>query len=614
MKNKIHFLVLLVLTITSIVNCRKKETIATPTTITPVNDATTVNASVRGTVVNENNVPITDATVTLGSFTTTTNTYGVFEFVNKSISENNTHVKVVKTGYFNGNRSMKINANQMHQVRIKMQPKTIAGSISATAGGTITMTNGAKITFPANSIVDAAGNAYTGTVNVAMAYIDPLANDLSSILQGDLRGIGTNNAEQVLETYGMIGAELETTTAQPLKIASGKKASLTNPIQSSLLSNAPATIPLWHFDETKGRWVEEGSATKVGSNYVGDVAHFSFWNFDVPIPFINLCVNAKNNLNEPLNNTVIRIRRMGINAISSTATTNNLGVICGNVPKNEALIAEVLDLCGNVIHSQSIGPYSSNASVNITATIPPANNITFTGIIVDCSNNPIANGSAFIITNNGYNYIVTTASNGSFSLSIPFCSGTSTNYSVFGIDNNLQQQGIAKSGVANVGTNSLGNIVACGSNSAEFVNLVIDGVPYSWSKPSNGIIGGVFSAASFVAAPYATGYQVTAYEGLAGSSTIGNVWITSFKHNYVPGTYPFINIIPQGYCQIQIRTLTNVMIMYSDRIDSPSPVLNLTEVGPATTGFFAGNYNVTMLFQPGNITKNVSCNFRFRRP
>jgi hypothetical protein len=35
---------------------------------------------------------------------------------------------------------------------------------------------------------------------------------------------------------------------------------------------------LWSFDEAKGLWKEEGQAIKTGSNYVGDVSHFSFWN------------------------------------------------------------------------------------------------------------------------------------------------------------------------------------------------------------------------------------------------------------------------------------------------------------------------------------------------
>jgi hypothetical protein len=598
--------------LSTIFSCRKKDPIIEPTPV--VNDTEMVTASVRGTVVNENNIPIQNATVTIGGLTTTTNIYGIFEFINKPVSKNNTHIKVVYSGYFNGNRSLMSTANGTSQVRIKLLPKTITGTITASAGGTVSLATGATVNFPANAIVDASGSTYSGVVNVAMAYINPTATDLSSIIQGDLRGINTAGSENALETFGMIGVELETTGGQPLKIASGKKATLTNPIPATILSNAPNTIPLWHFDEVKGRWLEEGTATKVGNNYVGDVSHFSFWNLDVGFPLAQLCVTVTNGANQPLNNVAVVIKRTGVNASSGGGTTNNLGVVCGAVPKNETLVLQILDLCGNVVYSQNIGPYSSNASVNIVTSIPPSNHINISGTIVDCSNNPVSNGLAFIITSNGHHYQVPTNSSGNFLLTILNCAGTSINYSIFGIDNTNNQQGLASSGIASTGTLNLGNIAACGSNSAEYVNLLIDGVPYNWSKPTNRIVGGAFNSAAITLPPYTVASQYSAYEAVSGVLAVGNAWVFTFKHNYTPGVYPLVNIIPQAYCQIQIRSLANVYVMYSDVINSPNPTVNLTEVGPSVTGFYAGNFNITMPFQPGNITRNVSCNFRVRRP
>jgi hypothetical protein len=53
-------------------------------------------------------------------------------------------------------------------------------------------------------------------------------------------------------------------------------------IPDKQLSTAPATIPLWYFDEDKGVWQEEGSATKQGNKYIGTVSHFTDWNCDEP--------------------------------------------------------------------------------------------------------------------------------------------------------------------------------------------------------------------------------------------------------------------------------------------------------------------------------------------
>jgi ABC-type sulfate transport system permease subunit len=101
-------------------------------------------------------------------------------------------------------------------------------------------------------------------------------------MPGNLTGITINNEQKILQTYGMIAVEMEGSSGEALNIAGSKQATISFPIPSAMLANAPATIPLWHFDETIGVWKEEGTATKQGNAYVGVVTHFSFWNCDVP--------------------------------------------------------------------------------------------------------------------------------------------------------------------------------------------------------------------------------------------------------------------------------------------------------------------------------------------
>ena len=56
---------------------------------------------------------------------------------------------------------------------------------------------------------------------------------------------------------------------------------------------------VWGFLERMG--VEEGFATKTGSNYVGEVSHFSWWNCDVPINLVDFCLTV---VNKPNNHTL----------------------------------------------------------------------------------------------------------------------------------------------------------------------------------------------------------------------------------------------------------------------------------------------------------------------
>ena len=329
-----------------------------------------VSASVRGTVVDENNRPVQGATVSSGTNTTTTDRYGSFRFNNINLSKANGYVKVTKTGYFTGSRTFISTAGRTHNVRIKLLPKTNAGNFAGTAGGTINITGGGKLVIPATAVTDAGGSAYSGTVNVAMTWIDPTSNDLPNIIPGDLRGVTTTNEERGLQTFGMLGVELTGNTGQALKIATGKTAELTFPIPASLQGNAPATIDLWNFDEATGRWKQEGTATKNGNNYIAQVSHFSFWNCDAPFPLVELCMTILSSAdNVPLNNVQVRIKRP--NGSYGYGRTDSLGNLCGKVPKNEALVLEILGQCNNVVYSQNIGPFSSDASLGtITVTLP----------------------------------------------------------------------------------------------------------------------------------------------------------------------------------------------------------------------------------------------------
>jgi hypothetical protein len=583
-------------------SCRRNDTL--PPVETPVSDVETVQASVTGIVVNENNIPVQGAIVTLGSNTATTDLYGMFSFKNKSISKNNTHIKVTKAGYFNGNRSLMATVGRTHNVRIKLLPKTLTGTVNGNGGGVVTLASGGKVSFPASAIVDATGTAYTGTVNVAMAWLNPTATDLGSTIQGDLRGVTTTGNERVLETYGMLGVEITSATGQQLKIATGKTAEISLPIPTALQATAPASIPLWHFDEVTGRWKEEGSATKVGTNYVGSVAHFSFWNCDVPANFINLCVNVVNQSNQPLNNVTVRIRKANNPASVAYGQTDSLGNVCGAVPKNEPLVLEILDRCGNVVYTQNIGPYSANASVNVVANIPISNALTISGTVVNCSNAPVTNGSVLMYTGGGYYYNVPTNSSGAFNTTILNCSGATINFNALPIDNTTQQQGITITGSGTSGTVALGNLQACGTSSQEYMNLLIDGVPYNTSTPQDSIRSISFTPAT----GYSFGNTIWGVKSVSASSSIGHQVIFSFNYNNTIGSY---------YLQDARILIFNSSgnIASSQFFITYGPNVTLTTIGSPITGFLEGTINnIDMVFQPGNVTRSVVCNFRVRRP
>jgi hypothetical protein len=560
-----------------------------------VNDNITVVAGIRGTVIDENSQPVSGAIVTSGSASTTTDRYGVFRFNNINLSKENGYVKVVKPGYFTGTRAFVSTAGRIHNVRIRLLPKTNTGTFNGATGGTITLSSGGKLVMPANSITNASGTSYSGVVNVAMVWIDPTASNLPEIVTGDLRGITTSGQERGLETYGMLGVEMTDPGGQILKIATGKTAELTFPIPATLSGTAPVTIDLWHFDEIKGRWIQEGTATKTGNNYVAQVSHFSFWNCDAPFPLINLCmtiVNAGNS--QPLNNVQVRIKRT--NGSYGSGWTDSLGNLCGKVPKDEALILQVMDQCNLVAYSQNIGPFSGDANLGtISVTLPATNTLTITGILTNCANANVTNGAVIIYSSGSFSYTVP-VNNGTFSLTIVRCSGGTLNFSVLGVDYAALQQSIPYSGTGTTGIVNVGTIQACGTSSAQYAQYIIDGVQYNFAAPpdqfgcgdSTGVWPGGYTNNTFF-----SGYQMN------GGATQGSFSL-SFSNNQLPGTFPILQGRVQYTAAIQALQFV-----------STTPMVNITAFGAIGGGFIEGNFTEMMIVS--GTPKMVSCTFRIRR-
>jgi hypothetical protein len=562
------------------------------TTTTPVNDNETVTGGVNGIVIDENNKPVVGATVTSGASSTTTDRYGAFRFRNISLSKANGTVKVAKAGYFTGFRTFVSVAGRINNIRLKLLPKTNAGTFSGSGGGTINITGGGKLVMPAAAVTDAAGAAYSGTVNVAMTWIDPSSADLPNIVIGDLRGITTAGEERGLTTYGMLGVEMTGSGGQTLKIAAGKTAELTFPIPASLQSSAPSTIDLWHFDEATARWKQEGTATKTGTNYIAQVSHFSFWNCDAPFPLIDLCMTLVNGDGQPLNNVQVRIKRPS--GSYGYGRTDSTGSLCGKVPKAEALVLEVLDQCNAIVYSQNIGPFSANTSLgNITVNIPAVNNLVITGTITNCAGGNVTSGAAAIYMAGGYHYTAP-VTNGTFSLSIIRCNGAAINFTVLGVDYSTLQQSIPVSGSGTTGTVNVGTLQACGTSSAQFIEILVDGTPVSFAAPPDNI-----------------NYSDSTNAGAFSNKT----WISAFRQNsgsFISAQISFNNnAVAANGLPINSVSVNGGAGFVSQQIITANPTVNITTFGPPLTGFVEGNFNIQMNFS--GTTKNVIGTFRVRR-
>lgn len=442
------------------------------------NTGETVTATVQGNILDENGQPAAGVTIRVGTKATITDAKGFFRILKATLNKSAAVVTAERTGYFKSYRSF-VATTGANNISIKLIKKTLAGTIAAT-GGEVVLSNGSKVALPANAVVKAAGGSYTGAVNVYTAYINPTAADIRETVPGSFMADDKNNNRVSLASYGMMAVELESTAGEKLQIAAGSTATLTMPIPASIQSSAPATISLWYVDEQTGIWKEEGTAAKNGTQYVGQVKHFSFWNCDVSMQAVNLSMTLKNNEGGALVHVPVRLTRTGSGLFSqSYGYTDSLGQVSGMVPANEALLLEVLDPCHNPIFSQNIGPFSQNTNLGvITVTNTGTSLVTIKGTLLNCSGSPVTNGSAIVSIGNSASY-VNVNSSGQFTLSFTTCSSTPATCTVTGVDNTTQQQGtVSNIAIVSPVTNT-GNIVACGTSSVQFINYTLNGTNFS---------------------------------------------------------------------------------------------------------------------------------------
>lgn len=374
---------------------------------------TTTTSIISGIVVDLNNSPIQGATVTLeGSSVAskTTNEYGAFYFHNAPTGnrvsvrfEKNNYLKVVRSETRPSNGVVMIHATMISE----NSPISIVGTISGTTGGDVNLfAHNTKVSFAPNSIVDASGNTFTGNAKVSLAYLDPSQDDFARLIPGgDMAATNTANANGYLYSYGIIKVELKDDAGNPLQLKdeASSNAQIEVGVPSSMQGAAPATIPLWYFDQVKGRWIEEGFATLTGEKYIGSVSHFTDWNCDV---WSEEQATITGTVTDVYGIPVAGVR---IKTGQSFAYTNSQGVYSRIVPSGFDLNVTILNYYGHT-EMKPAGILSPGQTKTVDFQIPQMDYLY--GRIVNCNSNPVAGtvgvswgydeASSIVQTSNGY--------------------------------------------------------------------------------------------------------------------------------------------------------------------------------------------------------------------
>lgn len=491
-----------------------------------------VQGSLTGFVVDADGSPVEDAQVQLGSQQTNTDAYGHFFFRNIQMNSKGQFLTVNKAGFFEGSRRFFPLAGEESRVKIALLPKTFSHSFESQLGATVEANGGAQVIFPPSAIRTANGDAYTGTVQVAAFWMDPSSTDILDQMPGNLQGISTSATEVALATFGMIAVELQSPSGQKLNIAQGSKATLSMPIPASMQATAPAVMPLWSFYNGYGLWVEEGEATRQGNRYVGDVSHFSFWNCDLPYTYVDFSAQVVSASGNPLTNMKVQVRIASSGWIVGYDYTDMNGYMTGKLPEGVELILEVFDICGNLVHTENIGPFTGITDLGIIEVDGTTSETNITGMAENCDGELVENGLAIVQVGTSFFYHY--FSDGSFNLTLLSCSSSNeVELLLVDIDNAYQADAIVLSAGE---THDLGTVTVCDVVIDFYLTLNVNGITVQYLLPLGEVItidslGEVVTMANIYTPEV---YGSIRYDG-AGTGDFSSANGTNFLINQVAG-------------------------------------------------------------------------------
>nr|WP_121270585.1 hypothetical protein [Pedobacter schmidteae] len=516
------------------------------------------------------NNPISGAAVKIGTVTAQTNANGVAVVKNAGVYELFAYLTAQKAGFIDGSRAL-VPSMGANTIKIMMLPNNVTAIVNSGVSSNVSLPNGTKVTFDGNFKTE-AGAVYNGAVSVIVNALEASDAYLFNKMPGMLYAQNAGGDVRLLETYGMLNVELRGSAGQKLQIAN--KALIEMNITAAQLSAAPASIPLWHFDEVLGYWKEEGIASKVGNKYVGQVAHFSWWNFDVPLtPAVHLQVKLVDATNHPLANVKTMLFRNGGAYASYAAYTEVNGTITGAVPQNEALILKVYDVCGNLIHTQSVGPFTASINIlpDVVLNLPTVQYSTLTGVLKKCNNTDVTNG--YLAIKQGPQTYFVLVNNGTFNFQMVMCGINSITVLGEDLENN-QNTGTLSYSLTSPTTN-IGNISAC-SSSAESITYTVDG-------------GAVKTISTNIVA------SVTAGSFAISASTSGQLNGLDINGNSItPGTYSTAS----GF-QINGNGLSNNINPVFNTFNISYNLTNVGAVGQYIDVNFSGTYNEIVMTEMG---------------
>lgn len=233
------------------------------------------NAKLVGFVNDKNGNPLADVTVFFGEERTTTGSDGSYQLNTLSAGANK-RIWFEKDGYASTQKLADISEELPNRIDASLFP--IGKTMKMTSDGGKIESENFSVEIEPGGFVYSDGTPVEEDVIVEATAFLATDDELLNAFPGEFRGTRTDGSTTAIESFGFIDVELKVETGEPVQLADGVMAT----IKIKAPNNAPSSIPMWHYDEDKAKWIEEGTGTLNEGFYTADVSHFTKWNWDRP--------------------------------------------------------------------------------------------------------------------------------------------------------------------------------------------------------------------------------------------------------------------------------------------------------------------------------------------
>lgn len=344
----------------------------------PVNEEAMLQKNVSALILSSNSNALAAAEIVIAGQTFKTDGFGKAAFT-VQIPKSATHVVVAvkKDGFIS--QSLRIEAGQLEQLSANLLNVKQTVSIAKIEEAQVIQSvyQNAQITIPENAFVLPNGQPATGAVTVAFTPWDITAADLNAMPANGVARDAQGNIVNLISA-GMITATFTNAAGQKLQLAAGKTADIQMDLPVASINNQKllvgSSIPMWHFDEAKGLWIEEGVGQVVASlsSTTGlavhaTVSHFSTWNWD--FKFANAgsvfvqCQSAS--VAVPCHITA-KVKLKDGSALTKVNSISAQGTTIINMPSEGSIDWTAKDITGTLIGEKTSGT-SGNVIIDLGA-------------------------------------------------------------------------------------------------------------------------------------------------------------------------------------------------------------------------------------------------------